>query len=127
MRLRIGVALEIAGAGDPQLGRDLFLEEGEGSVGHVTGADSLGQRAPLGLGRPGLLGPELTGGYSERVHGDERAESQPGVVEPRQDLLLQELTDRFDQLVGSRTIVGHAAFSIKSSSSYSISAASRPS
>ena len=106
------------GGGDIQLGK----------IGGRPGPDAARELAQLVLGRELLRRLQLAPRDSERVHCDERPELRAVIGRVRQHLLREELEHRLDQFGGIGTVGrAHAARSIRSSSSYSISAAMRPS
>src|SRR4051812_15932253 len=96
------------------------------NVGRSAGADASRLLPQLLCRWEALAGLELAARDPERIHRHERAELRAMVGYVRQHLVGEKLEHRLDELRCRRT-VGHAARSIRSSSSYSISAAIRPS
>ena len=64
---------------------------------------------------------------AETVRGDNGAEAEPRILDGRQDLRLEELAHGLRELGGVRAVLHQPARSRRSRSSYSTSAASRPS
>ena len=100
MRRRITVALEVARARDPQLRRDLLLEERQRVLRRLAGADLPRELAQLGLRRAGLVGRELAAAIPSAFIATSVRNRCAVVVEPGSTSCSEELAHRLDELLG---------------------------